>query len=214
MFIIGRDRGGNSAPAIFEGHRTNLHRIWDSQILNKQLRELGAVSETQGKILAWSEHLELYAAAFSGQVGKVANSFFDLLSNGASRIATAANTRNPSELFHIQKRSSYGGNVYDPYVRYLLQHLAKTWKQEQTTWPECPEDASGNDTAPCPEYWAEQMTHLNCDVVWNGYDAHTELSDGEYYDRVKESLIVEKLLVMGGVRLAAILNTVFLDVKS
>ncbi|RUP45263.1 S1/P1 nuclease-domain-containing protein [Jimgerdemannia flammicorona] len=38
--VTGRDRGGNSAPAIFEGHHTKLHRVWDSMILNKQIREL------------------------------------------------------------------------------------------------------------------------------------------------------------------------------
>jgi hypothetical protein len=36
LHISGRDKGGNSAPAIFDNRKTVLHRVWDSQILAKE----------------------------------------------------------------------------------------------------------------------------------------------------------------------------------
>ncbi|KAL1923764.1 uncharacterized protein VTP21DRAFT_8744 [Calcarisporiella thermophila] len=44
LHMCGKLKGGNDAPAIFEGHKTSLHSVWDSRILTKISRELGTVS--------------------------------------------------------------------------------------------------------------------------------------------------------------------------
>lgn len=55
----------------------------------------------------------------------------------------------------------------------------------------------------CADLWAAQINRLDCSSVWQGIHDGVELS-GEYY-RANIQLI-EKLIAMGGVRLAAVLN--------
>lgn len=67
----------------------------------------------------------------------------------------------------------------------------------------------------CPFTWATPLHELNCDIVWpKGYtgDHSTpliELDTPEYLGRISKEKTVEKLLAMGGLRLASMLNTIF-----
>jgi len=59
----------------------------------------------------------------------------------------------------------------------------------------------------CPEFWVIPLNKLNCQVVWKDYKPDTELSEGIYYERIKRTRIVEKLLAVAGIRIAAVLNS-------
>jgi hypothetical protein len=41
LHVCGRERGGNSALIRFDGHRTNLHSIWDTYMVRKRIIQIG-----------------------------------------------------------------------------------------------------------------------------------------------------------------------------
>ena len=95
-----------------------------------------------------------------------------------------------------------------------------------------PPTTSDSDTL-CPYAWAEPIQALNCGVVWPAelddpqfatHDAdeeddafagraprkeYLELDTPEYSGKIEKDWLIEKLLMQGGVRLAAILNAIF-----
>lgn len=65
----------------------------------------------------------------------------------------------------------------------------------------------------CPFTWSKPLHELNCDVVWpkeykGAGGPLIELDTPEYLGRITQEKTVEKLLAMGGLRLASILNTI------
>jgi hypothetical protein len=75
--------------------------------------------------------------------------------------------------------------------------------------------AVDNELPACPYTWSKKIHQLNCDYVWpkDYTGAHgaplIELDTPQYLGRIDGDKVVEKLLAMGGIRLASILNTVF-----
>jgi hypothetical protein len=55
----------------------------------------------------------------------------------------------------------------------------------------------------CADLWARQINQLDCSSVWQGIHDGAELG-GQYY--LQNIELIEKLLAMGAVRLAAVLN--------
>lgn len=82
---------------------------------------------------------------------------------------------------------------------------------------------STDDDTICPYAWSHPLHQLNCDIIWPpaldepGYSARPldgllQLDTPEYAGRIKKEFIIEKMLAMGGIRLAAILNYLYVDV--
>lgn len=76
-------------------------------------------------------------------------------------------------------------------------------------------DGDGDEIFPaCPFTWGSIMHPLNCEYAWpaNLEASMTrtapELDTDEYMGRINEDKVVERVLAMGGIRLAAILNSV------
>ena len=61
----------------------------------------------------------------------------------------------------------------------------------------------------CASYWSQYVNKLNCEFVWDGFEKGKELGEGDYYNRIRESYLIEKLLGMAGYRMAAVLNALF-----
>ena len=76
----------------------------------------------------------------------------------------------------------------------------------------------------CGEQWAQQVSHLNCEGIWNFASADAlqtgaiiqadndelpNLCSNDYLEWVFKNYIMETLLTRGGVRLAALLNRIF-----
>jgi hypothetical protein len=130
------------------------------------------------------------------------------------------------------------GSKYDPLVRkVLVQGLNKTWAGEVESWIQCPAVARGgnsddqtvlqsqwqpsdtDDEAVCPWYWASPIHQLTCDWVWpkkleqppynKPQGPLLELDTKDYAGKITDEWVVEKLVAMGGIRLAAILNVIF-----
>jgi len=105
-------------------------------------------------------------------------------------------------------------------------HLHQT---QVARFPSLPDDPS---LPVCPHYWASGHQDLNCKIIFppqlDTPNPHTtswlfrmaksimdprpvymELDTPEYAGRVRDEKVLEKLLAMGGVRLAAVLNDLF-----
>ena len=111
--------------------------------------------------------------------------------------------------------------------------MSKKWRLQKKSWVACAQKdlvqssaeldqlpVQGDDmemNAPippmspiaCVSYWSKYINRLNCDFVWNGFEKGKELGEGEYYDRIRDSYLIEKLLGMAGYRMAAVLNALF-----
>jgi len=89
-----------------------------------------------------------------------------------------------------------------------------TPKPKPAPVPQRPTD----DSVVCPFHWAKPIHAMNCDFVWPpemDSDPHpaVELDTLEYSGKIKEEKILKKLLAQGGIRLAAVLNSVYGDVQ-
>jgi hypothetical protein len=130
------------------------------------------------------------------------------------------------------------GAIYDPYIRQIMwEGVMGRWESELTDWLFCPSDLaatfgstgqqilSGTAAAPsddgivCPFHWAKPMHDLNCEIIWpaeldqpNREPHHyVELDKPEYTGRIKKEWLVEKQLARAGIRLAGILNYLYMD---
>ncbi|GAO51845.1 phospholipase C/P1 nuclease [Saitoella complicata NRRL Y-17804] len=198
LHLTGRARGGNDVWVKFEGHRMRLHGVWDGGVLNKRIRELewaraeeedvgGVVEVDEGRGYVWERYerylLHLIGTKFKDEIDEWLECPSPELERGAT------------------------GSPIGP-QRVLGMG-----------------DAGDKGVTACPEYWAKAISKLNCDVVWNHPSLNTtlspfsseadppkvgldddDLSDGEYWDRIDTEMIPERLIIMGGVRLAAVLN--------
>lgn len=128
--------------------------------------------------------------------------------------------------------SALRGAVYDPYTRRIVfEGLLDEWVDEIDSWTSCNASQTPisdsqvyfgltlprtDDGVACPFYWAKPMHALNCDIVWpkeldDDYSPPIELDTPAYSGRIANERILQKLFAMGGIRLAAILNSLFGD---
>lgn len=66
----------------------------------------------------------------------------------------------------------------------------------------------------CPYTWAKPLHTINCAYAWpQGWDPRSpvvELDTPEYLGKIGDDKVIEILLAKAGIRLAAILNSIFL----
>ncbi|KAK5809964.1 S1/P1 nuclease [Linnemannia elongata] len=154
LHASGKERGGNDAPAKWGRAKTSLHRIWDGQLILKDIKDR-----------------------------------FD---------------NNPKA-----------------YLDDMVNMTSNVWLPEASNWTYCdPEKNQGDNpwsestkliTKLCPMEWARDMNQLDCSFVWKDYDSLRDYS-GEYFEGVtgeKNNYLVQKLIAMSGVRMAAILNEIY-----
>ena len=111
-------------------------------------------------------------------------------------------------------------NDQEKYLDYLLKKIKGEWANETDSWLACRNiplriqsnsdlfqaTASSTYSSPvCPEQWAIGINKVDCTNVWYEFHEGKELS-GAYYQKNKE--VIDKLIAMGGVRLAAVLEYV------
>jgi hypothetical protein len=74
----------------------------------------------------------------------------------------------------------------------------------------------GNKNPACPYTWASEIHGMNCDLIWpKEYEGPghplIELDTDQYVGRIKRENTMERLLAMGGLRLAKIVNEILGD---
>ncbi|KAG0030957.1 hypothetical protein BGZ82_007192 [Podila clonocystis] len=150
----GKDRGGNDAPIKFGKTKSNLHSMWDTLIITKDVKDRF-------------------------------------------------------------------GNDPKAYLDDTLSLASQYWKPESLNWTDC--DASNFDVQNpwsnttnnikklCPIEWARTMNALDCTYVWKDYSPTRDYST-DYFKQVTgpaSQFLVQKLLAMSGIRMAAVLNEIY-----
>jgi hypothetical protein len=72
------------------------------------------------------------------------------------------------------------------------------------------------ETVACPYTWASEIHGLNCDLIWpkeyeGPHHPLIELDTDQYVGRIRRENLMERLLAMGGLRLAKIVNEILGD---
>ena len=117
----------------------------------------------------------------------------------------------------------------------LVDGIDKTWAGEVDSWIQCPaidsplsrgggsdgqtviqsqwDVSDTDDGSVCPYHWAAPIHNLACEWIWPiqvDEDKPLVQLDVDWYGgKITREWVVERLLAMGGLRLAAILNLVF-----
>lgn len=113
------------------------------------------------------------------------------------------------------------------------------WKDDLDNWLDCPGPTlqspqhvidgghipsnpnRWDDSFVCPHYWSKPIQTLNCELVWPAEFDHPphppepqpiiELNTPEYAGKIRKDRVIEKLIAQAAIRMAAILNGLFLD---
>lgn len=176
---------------------------------------------------------------------------------------------------NAQIESALLGNIFDPYVRFIVKEgIWGWWKESSKSWFECPKDGEhfplNNETSKgaessvervwesarhvvlgglpttvqsvlvntgimspltppgftetvtaatmdgwspaCPYTWGKQLHPFNCRYVWpQNWHNGIELDDGHYFEKIRDDKVMEQVLGMAGIRLAAVLNAIYAD---
>ncbi|KAG0209440.1 hypothetical protein BGX28_010323 [Mortierella sp. GBA30] len=154
LHTSGKKRGGNDALAKWGRARTNLHKIWDGQLILKDIKDR-----------------------------------FD---------------NNPKA-----------------YLDNTIEMTSGIWQPEASNWTYCDPDKNIGEnpwsestkfiSTLCPKEWARFMNQLDCTYVWKDYDPARDYSQ-DYFETVTgeaNGYLVQKLIAMSGIRMAAILNQIY-----
>ncbi|CAG8616687.1 38735_t:CDS:2 [Gigaspora margarita] len=170
LHLTGKAKGGNGLHAIFEGHKTSVHYVWDSSILYKRIREFNENSTFDPNFTEDDSRFNS-SDPLSGEC------------NEDFKLSADLPLSSPNQLYFSSTNES-------------SDHFSLLMNQKISF------------SAACPEFWAAPINKLNCQVTLNGYDPNLDLSIGEYYERIVNWKVIEKLLAISGFRIAAILNTI------
>ncbi|KCV68859.1 hypothetical protein H696_04277 [Fonticula alba] len=111
----------------------------------------------------------------------------------------------------VRHMDDIGGDA-ESYLSLALHRIETEWSHEIANWLYCPRrDGSGVPLlvpTACPEFWASQANSAHCDLpdVWGGVKPNDKLGDDYYFDNRDT---VMRGIAMAGLRLAAILNEIF-----
>ncbi|CAE6362833.1 unnamed protein product [Rhizoctonia solani] len=190
--LAGLYLGGNRVDVLWNGRKTNLHAVWDESLVN---------------------HMIIHTT------------------NYTSPLPTSSSTPVLERERNTRIEEALRGSIYDAYTRSIIvEGIYERWATEVKDWISCPAPAislqdaqlrmaQGDlmfddpiDVPVCPHHWTIKTHDMLCTYIWPfGLTDKTpprELNTADYAERVREDLIVEKQLAIGGMRLAAVLNNV------
>ena len=229
LHLTGRDRGGNSDKVTFDGRITStclfhfslmrslflrgerfvdLHSVWDNNLIAKALRMTPRNYSRPLPVPAVEDSLR--GAIYDSYVRRIIWEGVGV-GQGTGRWETEADSwlSCPDHKLVPAQESP--------------QAVLAGGRPRAPKWRGPPE-TSDTDII-CPHAWAAPAYALNCDIVWpaeldkpsaSAEEArrprgdYLELDTREYTGRIEKEWIVEKQLAMAGVRLAGMLNYIFL----
>jgi len=132
------------------------------------------------------------------------------------------------------------GTIYDPLIRAIVwEGIMQRWKNDLEDWLDCPDPVlrspqhvmdggqspsnpnRWDDSFVCPYYWSKPIQTLNCELVWPvefDHPPHSpepqpiiELDTPQYAGKIRKDRVIEKLIAQAAIRMAAVLNGLFLD---
>ncbi|KAH8116171.1 phospholipase C/P1 nuclease [Phellopilus nigrolimitatus] len=201
LHLTGRDKGGNGVKVKFDNRVTNLHTVWDSRLIAKSLR---TVPQNYTLPLP-SRRIEsaLRGTIYDPYVRQIMHEgvlgrFAPLIDSWTSCPPVEGSTARPYPPAWKPQQFPLGARIGS--ARTPPRGLPPT-----------------DDGVVCPYAWAEPLHALNCEIIWppaldelvSINNTYLELDTPEYAGRIKDQWLVEQLLAMGGIRLAATLNYLF-----
>ncbi|CED83621.1 S1/P1 nuclease [Phaffia rhodozyma] len=211
LHLAGKQRGGNQQIVKFEGRRSNLHSVWDGLLIQKSIRELGNYTTPLP-----SKRIE------KALRGKIYDPYIRFIITEGIRGIWRNESLTWAEC--TQYASSVPYDVSTSFSEKLIRNLslfmftpskvASFFTQLSVSDPGIgayPDKYERDNSLPvCPWEWAKESHPINCKYVWPmNLQTLEELNTPEYYGRLKADWVVEKQLARGGLRLAAVLNTLF-----
>lgn len=208
LHLTSRERGGNGDPVLFEGRHMSLHGLWDTGLISKSLREQTNYTRP------------LPAKQIEGALrGTIYDPYIRLILWEGVRIWWRSSLRDwlscPSSLTRLASRYGYPDVLLPRSSSAPLTPAPSARKQ--TFWSAITDMIMGTENAEdhvCAYAWA-RTTHddVTCQLVFpDEYDQHQpakEVHTPEYYGPIKDSNVIEKLLAQAGLRLAAIINSIY-----
>ncbi|SNX82350.1 related to Nuclease Le3 [Melanopsichium pennsylvanicum] len=216
LHLTGRARGGNDVWVHFEGRKARLHTVWDTLLIDKQIREL---SNHTTRLPSGRIESALVGARYDPLIRYI-------LKEGLGQPAVKGQAKKgwwteESPNWHACRRRSAG-------LDSLLQD-----GQEQLAFVNDTDDPSkvdDTDLPICPYEWTKPMHSLVCDYAFaspvpawepaslSDGDSHPspapfpepELNVPEYVGRIERDKVIHKQLAKAGLRLAAVLNSLLL----
>ncbi|KAJ9477738.1 hypothetical protein PHBOTO_001318 [Pseudozyma hubeiensis] len=217
LHLTGRARGGNDVWVHFEGRKARLHSVWDTLLINKEIREL---SNYTTRLPSGRIESALVGARYDPLVRFI-------LKEGLGQPAIRGDVGHAwwkdesANWPACQRRAS----VSD------AQTLEGEGQLAFSSMIEDPRRVDDTDLPICPYEWTQPMHSLVCDYAFaapvpawepeppSGGDEtepspipfpEPELDVPEYVGRIERDKVIHKQLAKAGVRLAAVLNTLLL----
>ncbi|KDQ52794.1 hypothetical protein JAAARDRAFT_162321 [Jaapia argillacea MUCL 33604] len=222
LHLTGLNRGGNGVKVTFDGIPTNLHSVWDDSLINQTIHSLPP-NYTNPLPYPRIERV-LHGASYDGYVRRL---FWEGLFGGRweeeevdAWFECPDVPMNPTPHVSPSLPQMFGS----------WTELARKFTQTVLGYTSSQEGGVGmdptDDTIICPYAWAIPTHDLLCDFAWpkaltsspspsrlsnslRTSDPLPELNIPSYTGKIREEWVVERLLVMGGLRLAMVLNYLF-----
>ncbi|KAG6828220.1 hypothetical protein H0H92_008753 [Tricholoma furcatifolium] len=232
LHLTGRDRGGNSDKVRFGQRTTNLHSLWDTLLVAKAIRETPGnysyplPSHQIESVLRGTIYDSYIRRIFwEGLLSQWSSEQYDWLACASESSSSAA----PSSLWQqvlstarldSEYKSRTDVNVVCPYHWAQPLHTLNC----DIVWPPKLDESpfSVQERAAIRGIGREHDCHEHSDESEDlGDDEFAprsprtpllQLDTPEYAGRIKDEMILEKLLAQAGIRLAAVLNWLFADV--
>jgi len=199
LHLTGRDRGGNSDKVRWAGRISNLHSVWDGLILAKAIRNTPQKYNHPLPDQDIESHLK--GAIYDPFIRKVVweglgNKWVDEVESWIQCPAVPEPREVQVSFWDQTKQLFLGGSVKGVVI---------------------------DDEVVCPYHWSKTIHQMNCDFIWPkamdeppyGHSVrpvggpYLELDTPEYGGMIAEEWILEKLMATAGIRLASILNWLF-----
>ena len=231
LHLTGRARGGNDISVRFEGRYAKLHTVWDSLLINSQVRQLANYTtrlpsaRIESALLGkpYDAYIRWILAEGLGQAngddGRPswwADEEPQWTSCPDRRAATATGKISTSSPAHWLR-------AVTPQSAKLAQRIYSTTfssvpsEADGAQWK--PDDVDETELPICPYAWTKPMHPLVCSYAFASPvpppdQEHTiplaELDVPDYRGRIDADKVMQKQLAKAGMRLAAVLNTLLL----
>lgn len=239
LHLTGRARGGNDIEVRYEGRLAKLHTVWDSQLLNTQIRQmdnyttrlpsLRIESALQGR--NYDAYIRWILVEGLGQGGSQGPGWWaeeQLQWTVCPEKGKEGRPSTPKRSFSSATTSAHWLRSVSPSSTRLAQRIlaSLSTKAAKAIKEEPPVIASigaidDEDLPICPFAWTKSLHPLVCKYAFASPvpsldDAHLstpppELDVAEYRGRIEKDKVIHKQLAMAGTRLAAVLNSILLE---
>ncbi|BGP57723.1 hypothetical protein JCM8202v2_005370 [Rhodotorula sphaerocarpa] len=223
LHLTSRERGGNGDPVLWEGRRTNMHSLWDGLLIARALRETnnytkplpsqqiedaltGRIYDPYVRLLLWEGVRSWWRDALPTWLSCALAGF-----KQGDDATVPSSTRSDAQLAFLdpgaggtQRRTGDGdGDVICPFVWASETHRTTCALGFPANYDDDHYSVSTTDSA------------IESDEGdgSNGFGRLLEVGgQSPFYRKIRDTKAVERLLVQGGLRLAATLNTIFAPV--